>query len=86
MQKLENLTVIDIKQSVLFESGQAELSTQGKAMVKEIAGVLGNYPDFHMRIEGHTDNQPIHANLKPRFPSNWELSGARAATVVKYMI
>jgi len=86
IKKLENLTVIDIKHSVLFKSGQAELSAEGKTVVSEIAAVLKNHPDFHMRIEGHTDDQPIHANLKARYPSNWELSGARAATVVKYMI
>jgi len=86
MKKLENLTVIDIKHGVLFKSGQAELSADGKAVVNEITEVLKLYPGFHMRIEGHTDDQPIHENLKARYPSNWELSGARAAKVVKYMI
>lgn len=86
VQKLENLTVIDIQQNVLFKSGQAELSAEGKTVVREIAEVLKKHPGFHIRIEGHTDNQPIHATLKNRYPSNWELSGARASTVVKYMI
>lgn len=86
IQRLANLTVIDIQHSVLFKSGQAELSQEGKAVVSEIAEVFKEYPGFHMRIEGHTDDQPIHAKLKARYASNWELSGARAATVVKYMI
>jgi len=86
IQKLENLTVVDIEHSVLFKSGQAELSAEGKKVVKQMAEVFKQHSGFHMRIEGHTDNKPIHANLKQRYYSNWELSAARAATVVRYMI
>jgi len=86
IQKLESLTIIDIQHSVLFRSGEAELSKEGKVIVNEIAEALKQHPGFHMRVEGHTDSNPIHTNLKARYPSNWELSGARAATVVKYMI
>lgn len=86
VKKLEDLTVVEIKQSVLFKSGQAELSKEGKAIVTEIANTFSQYSGYHMRIEGHTDNMPIHEKLKQRYYSNWELSAARATTVVRYMV
>lgn len=86
VKKLENLTVIDIEHSILFKSGQSELSQEGKEIVKLIAATFNKHKNFHMRIEGHTDDLPISAKLKHRYYSNWELSAARAATVVRYMI
>lgn len=84
--RLEDLTIIEIGHDVLFESGQADLTSQGQAIVKEIAAAFKKYPDYHMRLEGHADNRPISKELKDRYPSNWELSAARAASVAKYMI
>ncbi|MFC1748909.1 OmpA family protein [Pseudomonadota bacterium] len=86
VKKLEDLTIIEIEHSVLFGSGQADLSSEGKSVVKEIAAVFNNYTGYHMRVEGHTDNLPMNAELKQHYFSNWELSAARAANVVRYMI
>lgn len=86
VKRLEDFTVIEVGQDLLFESGQVDMTAQGKAIVAEIATALGKYPSYHMRIEGHTDSMPLNDRLKQRYRSNWELSAIRAATVVRYMI
>ena len=65
---------------VLFEFGKAAIHPEGFAFLDKIATLLKKVPDT-VRVEGHTDNVPIHTK---RFPSNWELSVARAVNVVKY--
>ncbi|HVP38765.1 MAG TPA: OmpA family protein [Candidatus Saccharimonadales bacterium] len=74
--------VISLSEKVLFESGQADLGPQAQAMLDTIAALLAQYPN-EVRVEGHTDNVPIHS---ARFASNWELSAARATSVVRYLI
>ncbi|VAW85461.1 Flagellar motor rotation protein MotB [hydrothermal vent metagenome] len=86
VQQVENLTVIELDQTALFPSGQVDLTAGGKAVVKEIAAALNHYPDYYIRIEGHSDSLPLNAALKELYISNWELSAIRAATVAKYMI
>ena len=72
--------------SVLFDSGQTTLRQQSKATLKKIAGILKtDVPHDTVRIEGHTDNDPI-SKQKDRYKSNWELSAARAAAVLHYMV
>ena len=75
---------------VLFESGSAELEAPGKEQLRQLADTLvelaARIPkdiDWVLRIDGHTDKRPI---ATAQFPSNWELSTARAISVVKYMI
>ncbi len=74
--------VIHIMESALFESGSAELHTRAKETLDLIAVDLTDVKN-HIRVEGHTDNLPISTD---KFPSNWELSSARATEVVKYLI
>lgn len=71
--------VINLPDNVLFNSGSASLNPEGRKTLTEIADVLGQFTDRNFQIEGHTDNKPISSE---RFPSNWELSAARAITVV----
>lgn len=72
--------VIHIMESALFESGKAELLDGAKRMFDELNKDLAELSN-HVRVEGHTDNRPISTF---RYPSNWELSTARAAAVVRY--
>lgn len=76
------LVVSLLTDGIFFEKGSAELSEEAKRVLREIAPVLKSSGRF-IRVEGHTCNLPIHT---PRFPSNWELSLARAVTVVQYLI
>lgn len=75
--------VVQLATDVLFASGQASLSPDGKAAVREVAGVLKGLSDRAFQVEGHTDDVPIKTD---RFPSNWELASARALTVVREML
>lgn len=69
---------IEINTSLLFRSGEAELEEVALPVLSKIAGILQRYPNF-IQVEGYTDNLPINTYM---FPSNWELSSARAASVV----
>ena len=73
--------VIHIMESALFREGSAELESKAKDILNMIAEKVRERPN-HIRIEGHTDNQPIKT---ARYPSNWELSSARATEVVRYL-
>jgi len=74
--------VIRFVEGVLYDSGKADIKEQAKSILDKIVPVL-KQSQRQIRIEGHTDNVPIHTR---EFPSNWELSTARAVNVVRYFI
>ena len=69
----------------LFGSGRSYISYGGLALMEQLAEVLAAFPDYDIRVEGHTDNVPVGAAIAATFPSNWELSVARAAAAVRYL-
>ena len=69
---------IDIKSSILFKSGDSKLSEDAEDILATIAALIKEYPN-DVQVEGFTDNVPINTT---KFPSNWELSSSRAASVV----
>ena len=69
---------------ILFESGSTEINERGIELLRIMAGSLKDNKDQDILVEGHTDNIPLSAALKKQFPSNWELSAARAAAVVRF--
>lgn len=75
---------ITFPSKILFPSASAELQPAFENVLQEIVGIMAmpGFEDFRITVEGHTDDLPIHTE---RFPSNWELSSARAASVVNYM-
>ena len=73
---------VEINASVLFDSGEARLQLLAVRALTAVGQILAS-TDFPITVEGHTDNAPINTVL---FPSNWELSGARAASVVRLFI
>ncbi|GAB4211100.1 MAG: OmpA family protein [Sandaracinaceae bacterium] len=75
--------VVELPDNVLFDSGAAELKPEGQATLIEVVGILRTIEGRHFQVAGHTDNVPIRSR---RFPSNWELSSARAVTVTRFMI
>jgi chemotaxis protein MotB len=91
-QKLENTVVTSLDEDglravfrgdgVLFDSGQADLTSGGRALIGQVMGLIGKALDaqHQIAIEGHTDDVPIHT---ARYDSNWELSSARATVVLK---
>ena len=74
--------VIRISEHVFFRSGDASILPEFIPMLDVVAKSLSKVPN-HIRIEGHTDSIPINT---PKFPSNWELSTARATTIVRYLL
>lgn len=82
----DGTVAVSLPGSVLFDSGQSTLRPQSKATLKKIAGILkSDVPNEMVRIEGHTDDDPI-VKQKDKYKSNWELSAARAAAVLHYMV
>jgi chemotaxis protein MotB len=75
--------VVVLATDILFGSGSASLSKDGKLAIGEVAQVLATIPNRTFQVEGHTDNVPINS---AQYPSNWELAAARAITVLKSMV
>lgn len=75
--------VVQMQTDVLFGSGSARLSADGRAAIEEVSDLLISLEDRRYQIEGHTDDVPIRTAA---FPSNWELAAARAISVVNVMV
>ena len=86
IQQVRDRLTINMVDRILFDSGQAQIKPAGIKILKQVADVLKTVTDKQIRIEGHTDNVPISTRLQERFKTNWELSTARATTVVRYLI
>jgi chemotaxis protein MotB len=84
--RIEQLTqgmVFNLPQDVLFPPGSAELTPAGRKAVRDLAPRLRG--DDRVEVQGHTDDRAIKGALAQRYPSNWELAGARAASVVRVL-
>lgn len=76
---------VDMVDKVLFESGEAVVSKRGAEVLSRVGAVLARVQDKQIQVSGHTDDAPISARLTDKFPTNWELSTARATNVVRYL-
>jgi chemotaxis protein MotB len=86
LRQAKEQLVVTILDRVLFPSGQATLTPEGRRVLAKVGTVLTKIAGRRVLIEGHTDNVPIGATLVARFPTNWELSTARATEVVRFLI
>jgi chemotaxis protein MotB len=75
--------LIQLPNDVLFDSGKTAMKPEGQAALANVAHVLATIGDRKFLVAGDTDNVPIHSS---HFPSNWELSTARAVEVTKYLV
>lgn len=73
--------VLTLQEQVLFETGNAEIIQAGRPFLDKVGQLLDNIPNY-VKVEGHTDDRPISTF---RYPSNWELSAARASSVIRYL-
>lgn len=79
-------TVSTFRTDALFEPASATLTAAGKARLDSLVGRLQEqFSEQTLRIEGHTDDVPIGSSLRDKYPSNWELSAARAGAVLRYL-
>ncbi len=76
---------VSMVEKILFPSGQAEITPKGLKVLERVGGVLKNTKGKVIRVEGHTDNVPISGDLRKTYPTNWELSTARACNVVRFL-
>ena len=83
--QLKDKLTLNMVEKILFNSGQAEVKESGKKVLDSIAAALKNVQDKDIRVEGYTDNVALSPKLQDRFPTNWELSTARATNVVRYL-
>jgi chemotaxis protein MotB len=83
--EMKNRLTMTMVDKILFPSGSAEISKDGKHVLDKVVAILKDVKDKRIKVEGHTDNVRIVSSLKKKFPTNWELSTARATEVVRYL-
>ncbi len=84
IQELGERLSVSFVDRILFEFGSSSITPKGKRILAKVGVVLKNVKDKGIRVVGHTDNIPIMKEYRDKFPSNWELSAARASSVVRY--
>ncbi len=84
--RLAGLTTVRLEDKILFGSSRASIKESGLGILKKVGEALQQIKDKHIQVQGHTDSRPIRWELQGRYPTNWELSAARAATIVRYLI
>jgi chemotaxis protein MotB len=78
--------IVDVADKVLFDTGKAEVSTHGQAVLRQVAASIIHMPKRLFQVSGHTDAARVKsADVRERFPTNWELSTARATNVVRFL-
>lgn len=83
--ELKGKLTVNMVEAVLFDSGKAEVKKEGLAVLQKVIDVLKDVKDKVIRVEGHTDNVPIAGALARVYPTNWELSAARAINVTRFL-
>jgi len=83
--EMKNRLTMTMVDKIIFPSGSAQISKAGKKVLDKVVSILKEVKDKRIQVEGHTDNVKIASDLKNRFPTNWELSTARATEVVRYL-
>lgn len=85
IKELKGKLTMDVVDKILFASGEAKVKKEGLDVLNRVVDILKNVKDKNIRVEGHTDNVPITSRLAKVYPTNWELSAARAINVSKYL-
>lgn len=85
IKKIRGVLTMNIADRLFFDSGKADIKPVGEKILVKVADILTKIPEKVVKIEGHTDNVPISEALTNKFASNWELSAARATTVVRFL-
>lgn len=85
ISELKGKLTVNMLNAILFDSGKAEVKPEGLEVLQKVIDILKTVKDKAIRIEGHTDNVQIIGELTRRYPTNWELSAARAINVTRYL-
>ena len=84
LEKLVGKLKVTFVDRILFDSGSAKINKEGRQLLSTFAESI-KHNNQNIVVEGHTDNVPIGAELREKYPTNWELSVARSAAVVRYL-
>jgi chemotaxis protein MotB len=85
LSQAEGRIQVDLVDKILFDSGEAKLSERGAEVLTRLGGVLVGVEGRSIQVSGHTDDSPPSQRLAATFPTNWELSVARAVNVVRFL-
>lgn len=85
IERLQDKLTVNVVDRILFDSGKVELRPEGKELLQRLVDVLKKTKQKGIQVVGHTDNVPINDSLRNKFPTNWELSTARATSVVRFL-
>ena len=85
LENIEGKLKITFVDKILFNSGSAKVNQEGQKSLTSLAATLKQEPDQMIVVEGHTDDVQVGPSLRQVFPTNWELSTARATAVVRYL-
>ena len=85
LEEIEGKLKVTLVDKILFDTGKVEISKRGKEVLLELADTLRENKDQNVVVEGHTDDVPIGLGLIEKYPTNWELSAARAVGVVRFL-
>jgi chemotaxis protein MotB len=85
IEQIKDQLRVEMVDEVLFDSGEAVLKPAGVNVLRKVGGVLKKVENRRIEVQGHTDNVPIVGALTKRFPTNWELSAARATNVARFL-
>ena len=84
IEQLRGQLTVRMLDRIVFRSGSADILPEGMAVLDKLVEAIADSTDI-IRVEGHTDDTPISDKLKVKYPSNWELSAARASAVARYI-
>jgi chemotaxis protein MotB len=85
VRQYKDMLSVDLAEQIFFDSGRATLKASGKDVLKKVGEALKGYKDKVIRVVGYTDNVPVAKSLQGTYPTNWELSVARATNVVRFL-
>jgi chemotaxis protein MotB len=85
VQRIRDQLRVEMVDEILFDSGEAVIKPAGLEVLRRVGAILKKVENRRIEVQGHTDNVPITGALAKRFPTNWELSAARATNVARFL-
>jgi chemotaxis protein MotB len=85
VERIQDRLRVEMVDEVLFGSGESTIKPAGLEVLRRVGAILKKVENRRIEVQGHTDNVPITSALLKRFPTNWELSAARATNVVRFL-
>ncbi len=85
VERVRDQLRVELVDEILFDSGEAVIKPAGLEVLRRVGAILKRVQGRQIEVQGHTDNVPIVGQLAKRFPTNWELSAARATNVARFL-